>query len=304
MDIHQLYEVIDLQHIDDFLTNRQEEHLTLDFKTINRTDLSDKDDRRNFAKALSGFANSSGGLIIWGVEARKNPQGIDCAVGKREITNLRLFLAKLNEFTGNFISPIVEGVVHKEIKTESDKGYAVTLVPVSSAGPHMAKAGEDRYYKRSGDGFYRMEHFDLEDMFGRRPHPKLVTRLKKGFPIASDPYPKPKWQIIFDIVNAGRGTAKLIALEFVYTMGMSYGSSNFGWNGAFGVFDPETQEGNFIFQLPSDRVLHPTMKIQFDALYVVSPHFEEGQAIQFPCTLYCDRAAPVHTLITGVLTRK
>lgn len=29
----------------------------------------------------------------------------------------------------------------------------------------MAKLEEDRYYKRSGDSFYRMEHFDLEDMF-------------------------------------------------------------------------------------------------------------------------------------------
>ena len=30
----------------------------------------------------------------------------------------------------------------------------------------MAKLGEDRYYKRSGDSFRKMEHFDLEDMFG------------------------------------------------------------------------------------------------------------------------------------------
>ena len=37
----------------------------------------------------------------------------------------------------------------------------------------MAKLGENRYYKRSGDSFYQMEHFDLEDMFGRRRKPKL-----------------------------------------------------------------------------------------------------------------------------------
>src|SRR5262245_12795518 len=106
MDINQLYEAIDLQHIDDYIANRQEEHLTLDFKMINRADLSHKDDRRNFAKALSGFANSSGGLIIWGVEANnKNAESIDCAVGKKEISSLRLFISKLNEFTGDFVSP-------------------------------------------------------------------------------------------------------------------------------------------------------------------------------------------------------
>jgi hypothetical protein len=41
----------------------------------------------------------------------------------------------------------------------------------------MAKFGQDRYYKRSGDTFRRMEHFDLEDMFGRRPRPKLELQI-------------------------------------------------------------------------------------------------------------------------------
>ena len=45
----------------------------------------------------------------------------------------------------------------------------------------MAKAGEDRYYKRSGASFYRMEHFDLEDMFGRRLKPKLNTVVRGSF---------------------------------------------------------------------------------------------------------------------------
>jgi len=29
------------------------------------------------------------------------------------------------------------------------------------------------YFKRSTEGFYRLEHFDLEDLFGRRPKPAL-----------------------------------------------------------------------------------------------------------------------------------
>src|SRR5215813_12952091 len=109
MDINQIYETIDLQHIDDYIANRQEEHLTLDFKTINKADLSHKDDRRNFAKALSGFANSSGGLIVWGVKAKENAEKVDCAVGKEEIYGLQMFLSKLNEFTGDFVRPIVDG---------------------------------------------------------------------------------------------------------------------------------------------------------------------------------------------------
>ena len=124
-----------------------------------------RNDRKNLAKAVSGFANSDGGIIVWGIDARRNANGIDCASGKSEIQNVDLLLIKLNEHTGQAVSPFPDGVMHKPIKTGSSSGFVITLVPASSRGPHMAKLEEDRYYKRSGDSFYRMEHFDLEDMF-------------------------------------------------------------------------------------------------------------------------------------------
>ncbi len=70
----------------------------------------------------------------------------------------------------------------------------------------MAKLGEDRYYKRSGDSFYRMEHFDLEDMFGRRKKPKLAlsTRVLKG---------SEDINIYLGIANMGRGSARAHTLR-------------------------------------------------------------------------------------------
>jgi AhpD family alkylhydroperoxidase len=122
---------------------------------------------------VSGFANSSGGIIVWGVDARKNAQDVDCAVGRKEIEPIKLFLSRLNALTGQAVSPIVDGIRHRAIETTENSGFAITLVPETESGPHMAKLGEDRYYKRSGDSFYKMEHFDLEDMFGRRPEANL-----------------------------------------------------------------------------------------------------------------------------------
>ena len=72
------------------------------------------------------------------------------------------------------VEPIVDGVQHRAVLTSKGRGFAVTLVPESESGPHMAKLGEDRYVKRSGDSFYTMEHFDIADMFGRRRKPKLT----------------------------------------------------------------------------------------------------------------------------------
>jgi predicted HTH transcriptional regulator len=144
-----------LNDVNDYVGRGQEENLQLDFKTINRADFTRADDKKNLAKALSGFANSSGGIVVWGIVATKNAEGIDGASGVREIDRPALFVNRLNEFTGVAVSPLVEGVRHKPIASNADTGFAVTLVPESDSGPHMAKFHEDRYYKRSGDSFYQ-----------------------------------------------------------------------------------------------------------------------------------------------------
>ena len=205
MDISALYKSIDVDKLDEFIAEKQEENLHLDFKLVNEAGMS-RDDRKNLAKALSGFANSDGGIVVWGMDARPNDDGINCAVEKRETSPLSKFIAKLNEYTGSHVNPDVEGVVHKKIVVKNDSGFAVTLIPTSDSGPHMAKGGEDRYYKRSGDRFIKMEHFDVEDMFGRRVRPNLSLcyRIKRGLSRQGD---KLGFFIILSIFNDGRGTA-------------------------------------------------------------------------------------------------
>jgi hypothetical protein len=209
MTLIEQYDSLSLADLNNYVSSGQLEHLTLEFKTVSRSDL-DRNDRKNLAIALSGFANSSGGLIVWGVEARPNSDNVDCAIGLREIDNLPQFISKLNEFTGAAVNPTVDGVQHKGLPITGSRGFAITLVPESDSGPHMAKLGEDRYYKRSGDSFYKMEHFDLEDMFGRRKKPRLnlTTRFAGRAETTT---------IILGIENTGRGTAKAPYLAFNVT---------------------------------------------------------------------------------------
>src|SRR4051812_6722966 len=204
MDLAETFEKLDETAIKAFVAEGQEEHLHLDFKTVTSAHLSHKDDKRNLAKALSGFANSDGGLIVWGVDARKNAQDIDCAGALVEISPIQLFVGRLNELTGQAVSPLVDGVRHKAIATTGDRGFAVSLIPESASGPHMAKLGEDRYYKRSGASFYKMEHFDLEDMFGRRQKPNLQLQLRYR-PVPPEEFPSE--HLDFNLVNLGRSSA-------------------------------------------------------------------------------------------------
>lgn len=207
MSLVDTFESLSVADIEQFVQSKQEETLHLEFKAITRPDLSVRDDKRNLAAALSGFANSDGGLIVWGVDARKNDDGIDCAVALKEITGVAAFTSRLNELTGEAVLPRIDGVRHRPIARPNGNGFAATLVPESDAGPHMAKLGEDRYFKRSGTSFYRMEHFDVADMFGRRRRPKLsVTTQIVGIADGA--------RIVLGLRNDGRSSARAPYLAF------------------------------------------------------------------------------------------
>lgn len=194
---------MNIDTINRFVEDRQEEHLQLDFKRLNKPDLKDKDDKENFAKAISGFANSMGGIIVWGIDCRKSKENqIDCVQGLLPIENIKLAHSRFHDLTSQVVSPTVDGVQHKIIEYSDNTGFIVTLIPESASGPHMAKSGEDRYYKRSGSSFMRMEHFEIQDMFGRRARPNLSINIR------ASKLNEHQFKIEFYILNNGRGAAK------------------------------------------------------------------------------------------------
>jgi hypothetical protein len=201
MNISETFENLTTDHLNDFVTRRQEEHLYLDFKEVKDASLASLDDKRNLARALSGFANSSGGVIVWGVEARRNDDGVDCAIALKEIDRVSVLLTRLNQLTGDGVDPTVPGVRHRILETKNGKGFALSLIPESDSGPHMAKLGEDRYYKRSGDSFYKMEHYDIADMFSRRRKPNLALTYRTES-LGTEA------SIILRLQNSGRASAR------------------------------------------------------------------------------------------------
>src|SRR3954447_2610674 len=98
MTLSETFDQLDWQKISSFVEQKQEENLYLEFKLVAKSDLSKKEDKRNFARSLSGFANSSGGLIIWGIDAREI-DGVDCATAIVEFSNPALIVTRLNSMT-------------------------------------------------------------------------------------------------------------------------------------------------------------------------------------------------------------
>jgi len=145
----------------------------LDCKLVrDETDL-----KRNLARVLAGFANADGGVCLWGVDARKNAEGIDCISDFPGVRQARQFASRLDELCPMSCSPGVTGVRHRLIAKRGGPEYVATFVPPSNLGPHMARYGEDRFYQRIGASFLRMEPFQIADMFGRRARPELSCKL-------------------------------------------------------------------------------------------------------------------------------
>src|ERR1700694_3939730 len=141
MTLAEIFEHMGWDTIQSYVELRQEENLHLEFKTMKNSELTAKDDKRNFARGVSGFANSSGGIIVWGIDARANADGIDCATEIIELKKPELVVSRLNTITGDASSPIVDGVRHKAIinpNSESGTGVVATFVPETDSGPYMA----------------------------------------------------------------------------------------------------------------------------------------------------------------------
>ncbi len=163
------FETLTRRLVDEWIATRRVEDLTLDFKTAPQH-FESSEERQALAKAISGFANAAGGLIVWGVRAKRDTEGLDAAQAVSPIRNPAKFLSNLTSYSGSAVSPAIPGVIHRLI---DDASVAVTLVPESVGGPYMANLGHGKYFTRAGSSFIQMEHFQVVDAFARRQRPDL-----------------------------------------------------------------------------------------------------------------------------------
>lgn len=164
-----------LEQLVDWLDEGLREDLHLDFKrkAHPHTSQLSSDDKRNFSRALSGFANSDSGLIIWGIGA---PGSGASERSRHPISPVRGFAENLDSQISRAVNPYVNGVENFVVYEDEqrDLGYVITYIPRSFSAPHRAEyEGLKQYYKRYGESFKICEHYELVYMFGQRQSPDL-----------------------------------------------------------------------------------------------------------------------------------
>ena len=157
-------------NIDDItalIKNEAEESVHLDFKAAGALSKDDKK-KVEIAKDVSAFANSDGGIIIYGIEEQNHKAA-------------KLSYIDGNKYTKEWLEQVIQDNVQRRIeglkifpireKGDIANSIYVVKIPRSSNTPHMS--ADKCYYKRNNFRSVKMEEYEVRDLFYRESTPNL-----------------------------------------------------------------------------------------------------------------------------------
>jgi hypothetical protein len=142
----------------------------LEFKGAFSMDLRNDDLLELWAKNLSGFANSDGGVLIFGIDA---PKG--AAKSFSPVQDVMYLFHRLKNTTPTVTEPPVHRVEIEPYpdKGSPNKGFVVCHIPPSAWKPHQAKVGGQpgQFYMRVSDNHIPCNYATLRALF----YPQFVS---------------------------------------------------------------------------------------------------------------------------------
>ena len=163
------------ERIQKLISDRIEEGAQLDYKAAGAIGLSESK-KTEITKDISAFANSSGGMVIYGVtefseEGKRHlPERID-PIDAREFSR-----EWLDQIVGQ-INPRIDGIQIFPVQIGSVEWQRCYVVQIpKSFTAHQAR--DLRYYRRYNFESVAMADHEIRDVMNRRIHPKLEFKIK------------------------------------------------------------------------------------------------------------------------------
>jgi hypothetical protein len=218
---------------------------------------SENDAQRVLAKALCGFANADGGVVVIGMEAKPGPakDDPDTVQQARPVTNALTVKSRIENLVGHLVEPGLAGVQVELVFEPPGSACGFVLVDVPPTEGLPCRSRKDwKFYLRVSAGTFPMEYFQIADMFGKRRRPLLKLYLEEG-------HVEPRSgisnrEIVFGIENCGRGVAKFPCVRFRRGL---FAVDPFGIDGnhGFGLPQLPSDPALIIFGGGSDHVIYP-----------------------------------------------
>ena len=123
----------------------------LDYKNGKDIPLDSKEGKNKirelWGKALSGFANSGGGLVVWGIQTR-NDGNHDVPANLALVPNPVALMGLLKTYLATEVEPPVLDVRFRSLANDQAEGFVIADIPPSRLRPHEAKF-LGKYFLRS-----------------------------------------------------------------------------------------------------------------------------------------------------------
>ena len=283
-----LFDKLSLDYIRSELLNKEFENNWLECKRKENPAIGDvgNGDWKYFAKAQSGFANTSGGVLVWGLKATKEAE-VDVVQSIEEIHELRKFESRMRELESRGIERLVAGIEYKTITTGEDKGLLAILIPQSSRPPHRSLR-DYKFYMRAGGTFSSLDLKVIEELFHRRMTPKLEFFVKQADSMT----------IVLCLRNGGEATAKSPFVVFSMPPSIQHTKYELDGNNRLTSCLPMSsyrgRAGRFMeWRDGMSFVVHPEQEVQIIALRRKTPgQFTPGNHFLFDYYVYAERMPP------------
>jgi len=155
------------EDIQGLIDNRVEESINLEFKESGSLGSTDSK-KKEISKDVSSFANSSGGIIIYGL-------------GEENHSAASLSFIDGNEYTKEWLEHVINTNIYRRIgglqifpvrfNRDINETVYVVKIPQSNLSPHMAR--DKRYYKRHNFESVPMEENEVRTLYNQTNRTEL-----------------------------------------------------------------------------------------------------------------------------------
>lgn len=170
--------------------------------------------KQQLAEAVSGFANTGGGIIIWGVSTtRHNHSGLDILTQIEELGSINNFKIQIDLATASTLEPQIISCESKILKENSKntKGIIITFVPPTSGDPIRSNI-DGKFYIRVRDAFNEMPYETIKRMFAGTSGPDLLALFDaKLVKLEQDS----SWKIPIVLSNKSSAAAKNVEVSII-----------------------------------------------------------------------------------------
>jgi hypothetical protein len=276
----------DQNDIDVLFSSQAEESINLEFKRGDALDTGEHS-KKEIAKDVSAFANSDGGLIIYGIEEHNHKASRLVFVNGNEVSK-----EWIEQIINSRIQRKIEGLIIEPVRyyQKIEQTIYVVKIPRSLNAPHMTS--EKRFYKRYNFQSVEMEEYEIRNLYNRQDkthleidEPKINGASRSSHAQRLDQY---SLNIQIDVTNKGQTIEKLYKVEVHSPRNATDATKGYGAPPKIFSHLARYEGDHAIFTIPNSSPLFQQERatIGIVPLLVTAQNFIEINSIPFIIKLY------------------